>query len=396
MNIEMIGIDHMLAALELREKLSFNTSKIKEMLPRLQQKHNLSGLIIISTCNRTEFYFSYKDERKKLDYSRFLNEISHTELFTAADSFHHRQGMEVVQYLFELASGIHSMIFGDDQIVSQIKSALNLANEAQSSDSILNTLFRHAITCGKTVKSQIVIRAVSTSVATHCTDILKDYVQASKQPRALVIGNGEIGQIVCRELLNAGCQVLMTMRKYKHADVKIPKGCTIVDYYERAQYFEQVDIIVSATASPHYTITYDMIASLQNKPTYMLDLAVPRDIELSIQSIAGIKCYDIDSIGQKALRDNSQELAQIAALVQEQLQKFCEWLIFHKCSQELAEVKELALNKIAQNIDNSWDDEQKIEKAVYKTVEFIFYSMKEQKSKELLSGIKSFALSKGY
>lgn len=396
MNIEMIGVDHKLAALELREKLSFNTGRIKELLPRLQQRYDLSGIVVISTCNRTEFYISYKNERKNIDYGQMLNEISHTDFFSTAGTFHHRTGMEVVQYLFELAGGIHSMIFGDDQIVSQIKTALKLANEVQTTDAILNTLFRHAITCGKIVKSKIVIRAVSTSVATHCVDILKDYTAANKNAKALVIGNGEIGQVVCRELLNAGCQVLMTLRKYKHADVKIPKGCTVVDYYERAQHFEDVDIIVSATASPHYTVTYDMIAHLQHKPAYMLDLAVPRDIELSVHSIDGIKCYDIDSIGQKALRDNSKELAQIAEIVREQLQKFREWLIFHKCARELTEVKALALNKIAQNIDNNWDDTQKIEKAVYKTVEFIFYSMKEQKSKELLSGIKDFAISKGY
>lgn len=396
MNIEMIGIDHKLAALELREKLSFNTSKIKELLPRLQQTYGLAGIVVISTCNRTEFYLSYKDGQTHIDYCKMLNKISQTELFSSADSFHHRKNMEVVQYLFELASGIHSMIFGDDQIVSQIKTALKIANEVQSSDSVLNTLFRHAITCGKAVKSQVVIRAVSTSVATHCVDILQEFIKQQNGAKALVIGNGEIGQVVCRELINHGCQVMMTMRKYKHADVKIPKDCIVVDYYERAKYFEQVDIIISATASPHHTITYEMIDNLANKPKYMLDLAVPRDIELSIHSIAGIKCYDIDSIGQKALRDNSQELGQIANIVQEQLQKFREWLIFHKCARELVEVKALALNKITQNIDDNWDDAQKIEKAVYKTVEFIFYSMKEQKSKELLTGIKSFALSKGY
>lgn len=396
MNIEMIGIDHKMAGLELREKLSFNQTRIRDLLVQLKQTYCLSGLIILSTCNRTEFYFSYRDNQSRIKLAELLKQICRAELVGMDEYFHRKTGYEAVQYLFELASGVHSMIFGDDQIVSQIRVALELASESRTADSVLNTVFRHAITCGKIVKSKVVLRSVSTSVATHCTQLLQDFISTNKNAKVLVIGNGEIGRIVCQELLNTDCQVFMTLRKYKHSEAKVPKGCIVVDYYERAKYFAEVDIIISATASPHYTITYEMIATLQNKPAYMLDLAVPRDIQLEIQSIPGIKCYDIDSIGRKALRDNSRELKQIEQIVQEQLRKFQEWLIFHKCARELTEVKKLALSKVAQNIDYEQTDSSKIERAVHKTVEFIFYAMKEEKSKELLTGIKSFALSKGY
>lgn len=396
MNIEMLGIDYKLANIELREKLSFSQSRIKELLKKLKTNLALSGLVIISTCNRTEFYFSYHENQQPVKLDALLQQIFSEEFVDADKYFKRQSGKQVVKYLFELASGIHSMIFGDDQIVSQIKTALKLANEVHSSDAVLNTVFRHAITCGKTVKSQVVLRAVSTSVATQCTEILQEFIQSKQQTRALVIGNGEIGQVVCRELINSGCEVFMTLRKYKHSEVKVPTGCTVVDYYERSKYYEQVDIVISATASPHYTITYDTINALDKKPAYMIDLAVPRDIQVEIRNVPGIKHYDIDSIGQRALRDNTQELAQISTIVDEQLKKFNEWLIFHKCTQEMLDVKQLAMSKISQDLAYSDEEQAKIEKAIHKTVEFIFYSMKEENSKELLNGIKSFALAKGY
>lgn len=334
MKLALIGIDYKTAEIETREKFSLTDSKIKLLLVWVKSLPHIKGAAFISTCNRTELYLSIYNDID-IDESELINIFSEALGLSQKDIRNHiyiKTQEKVIVYLFELASGIHSMIFGDDQIASQVGDAIKLANEVQASDSILNTLFRHAVTCSKKVKTSTCLKAVAPSVATEAVELVKDYIRLRKC-KALVIGNGEIGRIMCKKLVAIGCEVYMTLRTYKYKPNIVPEGCKTTEYENRTELYSKVDILISATRSPHYTVSYEVIKECCRKPKYILDLALPRDIDPKVRTIKDVIYYDIDAVGKGARCDSTQEIGIIREIVAGQLKKYKQWLFYHKINQ---------------------------------------------------------------
>ena len=377
MNVFMIGISHQTADIEYRERVSHTRSNIKKLLRHSKHLQHVSGAVILSTCNRTELYISSKICLDEIDLKKMFCEyfqVSYDDFFSHV---YVMASKDVIAYLFELACGIHSMILGEDQIITQVKDALQLAIEEDASDATLNTLFRYAVTCAKKVKTEVALKAVSPSAAKQAVDILRGFIKSNPKCRALVIGNGEVGIGVCSELVSAGCEVYITLRAYKHSKTVVPYGCKTIDYEQRTAFMTNVDILISATASPHHTITYEMLSNINKKPNYIIDLAMPRDIDPKVKSYEDIIYYDIDSIGSGALKDNSNEIAAIKHTIKEQINKFNEWEAIRNCHRDIEEIKKYALENIVSGIDPDLCEKDKIEKAIIKTLELVFYSLKE-------------------
>lgn len=327
MSFTAISVNYQTADLSLREQISFNGSAIGQVLECVNSKFSwVKGAVLLSTCNRTELYLSAE------------HPISGPE---AVEVFCHGVGQpterllghitvwghdETVQHVFALACGLKSMILGEDQIITQLKTAATLAAELGASDSGLNTLFRHAVTCGKRAKSTVQLKHVAPSMAGKGIAVLADYFMENPKAAVLVIGNGEVGRNACELLVVQGCQVYLTLRKYKNKETIVPAGCVPMPYEERATYLPKVDIVVSATKSPHYTITYEMLRSCSALPQYILDLAVPRDIDPRICEFPAVQYYDVDAIGRGTASENLKELTQIEAIIAEQTAKLTEWM----------------------------------------------------------------------
>ncbi|MEN8904349.1 MAG: glutamyl-tRNA reductase [Clostridiales bacterium] len=325
MNIVMVGIDYKITSIELRENISFTSIEVRKSLLRMKENYNISGVVIISTCNRTEVYISYDKSEVEIDPISFFCEAAK---FCERDFKNHlyiKKDEKAMSYLFELACGIHSMIFGEDQIISQVKEAIHIAKEEKASDATLNTLFRYVVTCAKKVKTQLVLRSVSPSVASYSIKLLEEFISKNYKTKALVIGNGVIGRMVCEELLLKGCKVFVTKRTCNNKETIVPIGCITIDYEQRETLIHQVDILISATSSPHQTISHKMIAVCEKKPEYVIDLAVPRDIDPEIQRIEGMHYYNIDTLGKTGRRDNSKEIESMKILIREYMGKFQKW-----------------------------------------------------------------------
>lgn len=323
MNIIMAGVDYHSASLESREKVGFNKNQLRDILATIKQDANVSGVILISTCNRTEVYISFSHCEEADPVEIFCNAASLDDEMKKC--FYVKKGEDLAVYLFELACGIHSMIFGEDQIVTQVKEAMYIAIEEKTSDAALNTLFRCAITCAKKVKTQLVLNAVSPSVAGQSVQLVSEYIEEKANCKALVIGNGAVGRKVCEELIAKGCEVHITARTHNNKSIIVPAGCKVISYHDRESIIPYVDILISATSSPHQTITFDMIGSCANKPKYIIDLAVPRDIDPEIRKINGVMYYNIDSLGETARKDNSKEISAIKSLIDEHIEDFSKW-----------------------------------------------------------------------
>lgn len=316
MKIMMVGVDYELCPLAQREQLSFQKNAIPQALLQLQQEEDILGALLLSTCNRTELYLSYRHHPP-----------SGKEIFSALCGiqdipFTSRQGEDCLRHLFLLACGLKSQILGEEQILSQLKEAVSLAQEVHTMDRVLNSLFRCAITCGKERNSKIPLRPVSTSTAHHGIQRLETEMGDLTEKKVLVVGNGEMGRLSARLLLEKKAEVWVTLRSYRHGETLVPAGCHTVPYEDRYTYLPQMDYVLSATKSPHHTLTYDKVTQCQPLPQAMIDLAVPRDIDPACATLCPL--WNVDDFGgQKGISADLQE--KIELLLAKHQKKFRQW-----------------------------------------------------------------------
>ena len=325
MELSMIGIDYHTASVEEREPFAFTDSGATRFMKSVKETDPNASCIVLSTCNRTELWF-YNLTPDPLDYlfsQLSLLKDSGRELFVR------RAGAEAVFYLMELASGLHSQILGEDQIVSQVREALNRARECCKPDPVLDTLFRMAVTAAKKVKTETRIGSRDTSVPERAVSILEDKYGSFKGKQCLVIGNGEMGRLLAAWLVHKGACVSMTLRQYRKQDVMIPAGCGVVSYQDRYSAMGAMEFIFSATRSPHYTIRAQQAAETfkEHRSYVFTDLAVPRDLDPGLAELPGCCLLDMDDLGLQVSADDG-ELKKAEEIICEQSDEFMNWYYF--------------------------------------------------------------------
>ncbi len=320
----MIGLDYKSTNLEGREKASLTENNLVKNLHYVYNEYSL-GVVILSTCNRTEIYVSGQEDIS----DDLLLDIYKTTLKTDA-LYYIKRNEALVDYLFELSCGLHSMIFGEDQIITQVGGAISLAMEQKTSNAVLNTLFRHSVTCAKKAKTQVNARFISPSIVHKSIELAKKQIEDLSGYKVLVIGNGEMGRLCSNLLEKEGCKVYMTKRSYKYSNAIIPQNCIAVDYATREKLYSEVDMIFSATKSPHHTVTFDSFANVKTKPKCIFDLAVPRDVEPSVEKYSEINLFDVDDIGKDASPYDIGAIKQINDIISEQKVKLAQWHEFYQ------------------------------------------------------------------
>lgn len=326
MILQMVGIDYEKADLDIREIFSFHKHASLQAMEQIQSEYEINGVVLISTCNRTELYVSSDETVDNLfEMLCFVKNIS-------AENYHkyaiERKGHDAIDHLFQLSCGLKSKIFGEDQIISQVKNALMQAREVQTTDSFLEKVFQTAVSAAKKVKTEVHLTAIKTSVIEEMLNVLKRDLGTLNEKKCMVIGNGEIGRLAAERMLKEKSNVTMTVRSYKTREVEVPKGCKTVDYKERYHNIADYDIVISATASPHHTIKYEDSYTLfeDGKQHILVDLAVPRDISSRYEQVENIILYNIDTLGgvSKTMQDN-EALAHALSIIKEQEEELEAW-----------------------------------------------------------------------
>jgi glutamyl-tRNA reductase len=327
----MAGIDYSIAHLDLRQIFSFGAQRQKEIYAFLKAQPEIFGCVLIATCNRTELYLSCA-ENSGLHPFEVLCRACGQDFGEWQDKCKLRLDEEVFVHLNRLACGAASQIWGEDQIISQVKDAIAAAREAQAADGILEVLFRNGITSGKAIKTRLSLARQEQGAAARVLDVLNS--RKLRSGHALVIGNGQMAQLTARGLLAQGFAVTMTLRQYKYGAVPIPPGAAVILYSRRYEVMPDCDLLVSATASPHCTVEKELFAALPKKPALLFDLAVPRDIDPAVAGLPGITCFDIDQLGQAPFRKRQKALlAQVDEMGQKYYRDFCKW---HQARQDKA------------------------------------------------------------
>lgn len=341
MSISMIGIDHSKASVDIRAKFSFTKKRAIEAMKKLKEEHGILGCIILSTCNRMEVWVSTQDDEEISLYD-FLCKEKEVEKDEYQDYFMKRENEEAVRHLFYLTSGLKSQILAEDQIITQVKDALTLARDAYCTDNVLEVLFRMAVTAAKKVKTEVTFSRANTSVIHQAMERLKNQGFSFAGKTCMVIGNGEMGKVTALALKEAGADVTVTVRQYRSGVVNIPQGCKRINYGERMELLPDCDLVVSATASPNYTLTKENFEEikLDTASVVLIDLAVPRDIDPEVGKLQNVSLYDIDSFRIDAASPKLQASMQKAGeILDDQMKEFYDWFNGRDIFPRIEEIK---------------------------------------------------------
>ena len=328
MAVNILGINHKTAPVALREKVAFGEERLVAALRALRQARGVSEVVILSTCNRTEVYWS--GSATGADLSLWL-EQHHGGNLDLASSLYVHQDQHAVTHAFSVASGLDSMVLGEAQILGQLKDAYRVAQEAGSTGPSLNKLFQAAFSAAKRVRTETRIGANAVSLASATVALARRVYSDLGAQTALMVGAGEMIALTARHLATAGVRrMVIANRGLERAQsLAAELKAHAVGLADLSTELAQADIVISCTASPVPLITKAAAAAAlrarRRRPIFMVDLAVPRDIEPAVGDLEDIYLFSIDDLQQ--LVDENRQQREAAAhgareLVEEEVRRF--------------------------------------------------------------------------
>lgn len=329
-----LGINYRTTPVELRERLAFASSKVPQALEEIRNLPGFEESVVISTCNRVELYASHAHDHHESAHSALFNYlVTHFELTpeqAEALVCYRLAAGETARHLFRVVSGLDSMVLGETEIFGQVKAAYKTALDAGTTGRELNRLFQRAFNVGKMVREKTAIQRGSTSVGAVAVDLAGKMFDL-KTCRVMLIGAGEMARVCAQSLLSRGAQsVIVSNRNYERA-VELAtefKGSAVTfDQWEHS--LHEVDIIISSTSAPHFVVKPEMIEkvmkSRRGHPLFLIDIAVPRDIDPAVNNLEDVYVYDIDQlseIAEEGRRERMKQLGLCEKIIEEQLEKF--------------------------------------------------------------------------
>lgn len=393
MSIKMLGVDHNRASVDIRAIFSFTKREIEDTTETLRRAMHADGCIILSTCNRMEVWVDVPEGSSEslVDQLCRLKGVNPDDY---RDCFIVRKDQDAVDHLFHLTCGLKSMILAEDQIITQVKDALSMSRDIYQTDSVLEVLFRRAITAAKKVKTEVTFSRASETAMDQAVEMMENQGISMEGKVCMVIGNGEMGKLAATTLRKKGADVTVTVRQYRSGEVQIPEKCSRIDYGKRMEFLPKCDIVVSATASPNCTIRQPLMDEVElDHPIIMIDLAVPRDIEPSVGEMDLITLYDIDSFRSRKDTKNDAAYEHAELILQEEIQEFYEWLKgrnviprIQKIQDEAATDVNLRLHKIIRKTELDDDAQKKLERNIHtasaKVVNKMLFGLKDYLDEE--------------
>lgn len=349
MELIMYGIDYKKTSIEMREKFSFTTNQVIAITNDLLDL-GIPEALILSTCNRTEIYLVLN--KNNLEEMKNCIKAYFEEGFSLDFNsiFDFKKNKEVVKHLFEVTSGLDSLVLGEDQILGQVKDAHELAMELGSSKKLLNKLFLKSITIAKALKTKYSISEKPLSISYIGVEFLEKKVKTFKGKNIMLIGLGEMGKLVLKNLLAKDFNTLyMSNRSHdKVIDLKdISEKITPIAYDQRYDYLKDIDLLITATGSPHTIIKYEAIEELSNK-LVILDLAMPRDIDPKINNLSNCTLYNIDhlkEISERNQRKREKISKKMLEVIDSSVAEFFDWKKTIKADQVIGDLN-IQVNQI--------------------------------------------------
>jgi glutamyl-tRNA reductase len=330
-NLKVVSISYKTAPVSIREQLALSESQSKDVLLELKNYDQISDLLIVSTCNRTEVYYS-----APFDYSEaIIRTLVRYKIFSQEDFSQYflkiTNSEEAVKRLFEVAIGLESQVLGDIQIINQVKKAYQLSADLDLVGPFLHRLLHTIFFTNKKVVQETTFRSGAASTAYAAVELVNELALGFANPHILVLGIGEIGADVCRNLKESNYQNFTIInRTYgKAAMLAIECNAQVIEFEHVWEAIAKADIIISSINTGEYFIDKSQLIDNQLLThKYFIDLSMPRSIDPTLEEINGILVYNIDQINVKVSEALAQRMAAIPTvklIVEESLAEFGEW-----------------------------------------------------------------------
>ncbi len=337
MHIITLGINHNTAPIQLREQLSLGEEEIRTTLSRLASipvSSFVAELVILSTCNRTELY-AVSSLLAFAELEIFLSDVCGVPINTFRQHLYQYKDTESARHLFEVASGLDSLVIGEPQILGQIVRALELSRGQNMAGPVLNRLFQSAIHAGKRARTETNISRNPASVSSLAASLAERVVHPISEAQVVILGAGEMAELAVEALRKRGAQkILVVNRTLERAHAIADRwGAEITTFENLESALLSADILISSTGAPHLILSERMVndamIAREQRPLVLIDIAVPRDIDPDAAQIPHVKLYDIDNLNEKlegALAERMAEVPQVHAILDEEISEFAEYV----------------------------------------------------------------------
>ncbi|MDP8255797.1 MAG: glutamyl-tRNA reductase [Candidatus Alcyoniella australis] len=347
--VALVGANHRCSSLGVREQLAFPSPRLGDALRALHACDEIAECLILSTCNRTELLAAFKPELFNAQrLSSFLAEQSGLAQLQVCDSTYTYLNGQAVSHLFEVASGLDSMVLGETQILGQLKDAYRAAVEAQTTGPLLNKLMHITFRVAKRVRSETGIGRGSLSVSQVACDLAAKIFLHLEQCRVLLIGAGENAELAARILRDRGVQRLTILNRTLQRAQELANrlDAEAGDLQQLDAALCETDIVISSTGSPQPLLGCEQIArasAKRRRPLFLIDMAVPRDIEPGVESIEGVFLYDIDDLGRQVeanLATRKDERRHAMQLIASDTERFAQWHMQFKVTPTIKQLQQ--------------------------------------------------------
>jgi glutamyl-tRNA reductase len=334
MSIVLVGINHKSAPVEVRERLAFTEEACATGLHALVDGEIVREGLIVSTCNRVEVLAETASERLSDTIERVNQFLSRTDSLPRSlfeTHLYRHTDDEAVRHLFRVTSSLDSMVVGEPQVLGQVRRAYSIALEAGTAGRILNRLVHHAFRVAKRVRTETGIGANAVSISYMAVELGKKIFNSLEGHTALLIGAGEMAELSARHLLNAGVsRVLLANRTEERAGrLAAELGGETVNFAELSRYLVEADVIICSTAADRYLITEQMVREARgkrrNRPSFFIDISVPRNIDPAVGKIPNVFLFDIDdleSVISSNIREREREAERAELIVESEIMQF--------------------------------------------------------------------------
>ncbi len=374
MKLKALGISYQNAPVEIRELAALDESSARRWMATLKSVLGIRELLVVSTCNRTEIYYNHPEDKSAEIISLLAIEkgiLPQADLLRSY--FQHFNQEQAIRHLFRVAMGLESQVVGDLQISNQIKRAYQASVDEGLAEAFLHRLMHTIFFTNKKVVQQTAFRDGAASVSYAAVEMLQEFANTILEPRILVLGVGEIGRDVVKNLSETDLKNVTLINRTQAKAEKLAEnyGYEVRPFSEVGKAIQEADIVVSAISRPEPFITKSQFIGHKNLNfKYLFDLSIPRSIEPEIEEIAGVLLYNVDTINNQAnevLERRKEAVPQVEALIEEAILEFNDWSkemlvspVIHKFKNALEEIRKGEIARYTKSLDDK--ERQNVEK----------------------------------
>jgi glutamyl-tRNA reductase len=346
-----LGVSHKTAPVEVREKFSFKKEDLERNLLKLNSFHSIDEIFILSTCNRVEIYFATRSETPFKELIDFLIEEKNSSLDEINRHFYRKIDKDAVRHGFYVASSLDSMVVGEPQIVGQFKDAFSLAKELGTVGTVLCRFCETALKVSKRVRTETGISRNAVSISFAAVELARKIFGSLNGKSVAIVGAGEMAELAVKHLIaNGVSDVFVINRTFERAQKLAEEfGGKPFPLTELSSVLKISDIVISSTGAPGYVLTTEnvlpSIKERSNRPMFLIDIAVPRDIDPSLNNYENLYVYDIDDLQQVVeanIKERLKEAETAKEIIEGYVERFLKWMRELEIAPLIAELKERA------------------------------------------------------